>query len=226
MPTIDTVEMILRVLTAGGLGALVGLDRELADQPAGLRTHVLVALGAALFTLSGAFGLAAFTGTPDIVNDPTRVAAQIVTGIGFLGAGAIIRQGFSVRGLTTAAGLWVTAAIGMAAGFGFYEGAIATTVAAVVALYGMKRLERLLLRRLKPGRYEFIVDASETMHFHEVTRVLEERRCRVERVRMDTSDEGQRHLLLQVRLPARAEPLDIVGAIERLEGVQHVDWSG
>ncbi|MGH2809941.1 MAG: MgtC/SapB family protein [Actinomycetota bacterium] len=148
---ITTAEVALRVLMAGVLGALVGLDRELKDHPAGLRTHILVSLGAALFTLVGVLTAGAAGGGARV--DPTRVAAQVVTGIGFLGAGAILREGTNIRGLTTAAGLWVTAAIGMAAGLGFYAAAAITTVAAVVALFGLKNLERRLFRRRKerPG---------------------------------------------------------------------------
>ncbi|MFN2527000.1 MAG: MgtC/SapB family protein [Actinomycetota bacterium] len=143
--------MVLRLAVAALLGGLIGLEREFSDQPAGLRTHLLVALGAALFTLTGAYGLAVFAGgAEDAVRiDPTRVAAQIVTGIGFLGAGAIIQQGFSVRGLTTAAALWVTAAVGMAVAFGYMIGAVFTSVIAIVALYGLKRLERVLFPKIR-----------------------------------------------------------------------------
>ena len=139
------------MFVAGALGGLVGLEREFSDQPAGFRTHILVALGAALFSLVGAYGLDAVFGDANrrVRFDPTRVAAQIVTGIGFLGAGAIIRQGLNVRGLTTAAALWVTAAIGMAVAFGYWIGAIATTMLTVAALYGLKRLERAVFPRLR-----------------------------------------------------------------------------
>lgn len=129
--------MALRLLLAAGLGGLVGLEREYSEQPAGFRTHILVSLGAALFTVVGA----------EVGTDPTRVAAQVVTGIGFLGAGAILRQGASVRGLTTAAALWVTAAVGTAAGFGYWEAAVTATVLTVVSLYAFKRIEGLLFRR-------------------------------------------------------------------------------
>jgi putative Mg2+ transporter-C (MgtC) family protein len=225
MPILELPELIVRVLVAGGLGGLVGLDRELSDQPAGLRTHVLVALGAALFTMAGAFGVEVFLGAPQAGPiDPTRVAAQIVTGIGFLGAGAIIRQGFSVRGLTTAAGLWVTAAIGMAVGFGFYEGAVATTAAGVIALYGLKRVERLMLRRIKPDRYEFVIDAGEDLRFGSVTAVIDRFRCRVEQVRMDTSEAGERHMILHLLIPAGTEPQELAGALRRIHGVSNVNW--
>jgi len=222
---LDPAELVIRVLIAGGLGALVGLDRELSDQPAGLRTHVLVSLGAALFTLTGAYGVRGFVGDPSTPVDPTRVAAQVVTGIGFLGAGAIIRQGFSVRGLTTAAGLWVTAAIGTAVGLGFYTGAIATTASAVVALYALKRLERLLLRQLKPGRWEFIIDAQSEIRLADLTATLERNRARVESIRMDTADDGGRHVVMDLVLPPRSDPQDFAEMLRSLNGVNSVDWS-
>src|SRR3954467_1495431 len=103
--------IILRLGVAAVLGGAIGAERELRERAAGLRTHAVVCVGSALFTLVSAYGFAEFR-----VVDPTRIAAQIVSGIGFLGAGAIIRQGLSVRGLTTAATLWLVAAIGMAAG--------------------------------------------------------------------------------------------------------------
>ena len=105
----------LRLCVAAALGGAIGLERELRERQAGLRTHLLVSVGSALFTLVSAYGFSDFSAAGRSV-DPTRIAAQIVTGIGFLGAGAIIRQGLSVRGLTTAATLWLVAAIGMACG--------------------------------------------------------------------------------------------------------------
>lgn len=136
-------EALLRLALAGILGGLIGLERELRERQAGLRTHLLVAVGAALFTIAGAYGF-------DSANvDPTRVAAQIVTGVGFLGAGAIIRQGFSVRGLTTAATLWVVAAVGLAAGAGYYSGAAIATAVVLVALWPLRLFAYHLLRRFR-----------------------------------------------------------------------------
>src|SRR3712207_3489265 len=122
-PQLTTGELVLRVLIAALLGGLVGFEREFSDQPAGFRTHILVSLGAALFSLVGAYGVEEFFRGEgaDVRLDPTRIAAQVVTGIGFLGAGAILQQGVNVRGLTTAAALWVTAAIGTAVGLGYLE---------------------------------------------------------------------------------------------------------
>jgi putative Mg2+ transporter-C (MgtC) family protein len=123
--------VIPTLLLAILLGAIVGLERELGAQPAGLRTHMLVAAGAALFTIAG----------KEVGSDPTRIAAQVVTGIGFLGAGAIFKEGVNISGLTTAASLWVTAAIGLATGLRLFWGAGAVTVIALAALWLFKVAE-------------------------------------------------------------------------------------
>ncbi len=142
-------DVLIRLFVASALGGVVGIERELRDQPAGFRTHMLVALGACLFTLVGAFGFQDLTGGQPIaaVNaDVTRVASQVVVGIGFLGGGTILRHGATVRGLTTAASLWVTAAIGLAVGMGFYIGATATALLAVVALAVLKPVGKRFTR--------------------------------------------------------------------------------
>ena len=149
LPALTTTDLLIRLFVAALLGGAIGFERELTEQPAGLRTHLLVSLGACLFTVAGAYGFEAFSGRADINLDPTRIAAQIVSGIGFLGAGAILREGMSVRGLTTAAALWLTAAVGLAVGLGFWVGASAATAIAVLALFGLKRLERVLFPRLR-----------------------------------------------------------------------------
>ena len=141
-----TEDVLIRIGLCALLGGLIGLERELSEHHAGFRTHVLVALGAGLFTLGGVHAMEAYADRGASV-DPTRIAAQVVTGIGFLGAGAILRQGDTVRGLTTAASLWVTAAVGTAVGLGFLLGAAATTVAALVALIGLRWVERKVFGR-------------------------------------------------------------------------------
>ena len=124
-----TTEFIIRILAATFLGAIIGLDREYRTKAAGFRTHVLVALGSALFMIISVHG---FDDLPKdqmtLRMDPARIAAQVVTGIGFIGAGTIIFQKNVVKGLTTAAGLWVTAAVGMACGVGMYTLAVVSTI--------------------------------------------------------------------------------------------------
>jgi putative Mg2+ transporter-C (MgtC) family protein len=124
------------------LGAVIGLERELHRQPAGFRTHSLVAVGAAIFTIISAYG---FVGS---AVDPTRIAAQIVSGIGFIGAGTILQHRGNIRGLTTAASLWSVAAIGMAAGAGMVTIAVVGTVLILVVLALLDRIEEFARRRM------------------------------------------------------------------------------
>ena len=139
------LELSVRLVVALLLGGVIGWERELQQMPAGFRTHALVSLGSAIFTVIGAN---AFTGPG---SDPTRVAAQIVSGIGFLGGGAILHHGGNVRGLTTAASLWAVAAVGMAAGAGLYVIAAASAILVVVALDIFDRLEKSVKRRFDIG---------------------------------------------------------------------------
>jgi putative Mg2+ transporter-C (MgtC) family protein len=136
------LELTVRLVVALLLGAVIGWERELQRMPAGFRTHALVSLGSAIFTVISAY---AFSGPG---SDPTRIAAQIVSGIGFLGGGAILHYGGTVRGLTTAASLWSVAGVGMAAGAGLLVLAAVSTVLVIIGLEVFQRLERVLKRRL------------------------------------------------------------------------------
>jgi putative Mg2+ transporter-C (MgtC) family protein len=139
MTDVSQLELVLRLVLGAAIGAGIGIEREVHGHPAGMRTHLLVALGSALFTVLSFHG---FGSGGDI--DPTRVAAQVVSGIGFLGAGAILKEGFTIRGLTTAASLWSTAALGMAAGVGEYVVAIAASAIVLVSLWPLRPVaERL-----------------------------------------------------------------------------------
>lgn len=141
-------------MVAAALGAAIGLEREYREQEAGLRTHMLVAMGAALFTIVSAYGFhdaLSHSGPKVLIRlDPSRIAAQIVSGIGFLGAGAIIRNGLAVRGLTTAASLWLVAAIGMAAGASLYAGAVVATALTLFALWPLRIFGKNLIRDIRP----------------------------------------------------------------------------
>ena len=138
---LSDLELIERLCLAAALGAVLGLEREWRQKYAGLRTNILIAIGAALFTVMS-IDLSATAG-----GDPTRVAAQIVTGIGFLGAGAIMRTGVGIRGLTTASMIWVNAAIGVAVGGGEYRLAIIATGVTLLVLVLLTPVERWIERR-------------------------------------------------------------------------------
>ena len=163
IPALSGWEALVRLAVASGLGAAVGFERELRDREAGIRTHLLVSLGSALFTIVSAYGFHSFLthGGSVVRADPARIAAQIVVGIGFLGAGAIIREGLSVRGLTTAATLWVVAAIGLASGAGYYGPAVATTALTIFALWPLRLISYQMIERIKPEENRLTVELRE-----------------------------------------------------------------
>jgi putative Mg2+ transporter-C (MgtC) family protein len=155
----SNLELVIRLLVAVALGGVIGFERELRDHPAGLRTHITVSIGSALFVIAGAYGFNEFITSKqtNVVVGVDRVAATVVTGIGFLGGGAIIKHGASVRGLTTAGSLWVTSAVGLAVGLGSYVVAIAATLATIITLVALRGPERWIGRRLAEDRETVIV---------------------------------------------------------------------
>lgn len=223
----------LQMLSALGLTvvlcSLVGIERESRDQAAGMRTHVLVGVGSALFTLVSAYGFQdvlsmGAAGTP-VMHDPTRIAAQIVSGIGFLGAGAIIRQGFTVRGLTTAATLWMVAAIGMACGAGYYEGAIAATAVTLVALILFRHLFRpYVMPRLRTDWVMLDLELADSKTLGKVIGALMDESVRVHSMENEgDSDSDGQSVRLDLRIPTgfEWEPF-----IEKLESMNKVlSWS-
>jgi putative Mg2+ transporter-C (MgtC) family protein len=153
-------ELVLRLLIAAALGSLVGAERERLAWAAGLRTHMLVCVGSCLFMIVSAFGFSDILSTAHFILDPSRVAAQVVSGIGFLGAGSILLRGEVVRGLTTAASLWTVAAIGLAVGSGLYIEAAAATVLILVILAGIKPLEERFQKRNQSREIRLTADSG------------------------------------------------------------------
>ena len=160
MITFPTI--LLRLGLALVLGAVVGFERESREHAAGMRTNALVSLGSCLFTIISAFGFMDLLGIAHVQLDPTRIASYVVAGIGFLGAGSIFLQpeANKVKGLTTAATIWLLAAIGMACGAGLLAVAVATTLLALVVLVGLRLVERLLLPRQFSGLQHITIEAT------------------------------------------------------------------
>jgi putative Mg2+ transporter-C (MgtC) family protein len=224
LPTLNWDEALLRLALAATLGGLIGVERELREREAGLRTHLLVALGSGLFTIVGAYGFHEFLNSGASVVDPTRIAAQIVTGIGFLGAGAIIRQGLSVRGLTTAATLWVVAAVGMAAGAGYYSVAVMTTGLVLIALYPLRIIAYRMLIRFRPEDGRLLVEIAAGQPPGHVIDEMERIGARIES--LEVSQEGDRRRLeLDVALPRETRAAGVVARIAELEDVAEVRWT-
>ncbi len=221
MPELDSWEILLRLALAAGLAGAIGAERELREREAGFRTHMLVGVGAALFTLVSAYAWSdwAFSTENGLVFDPTRIAAQIVTGIGFLGAGAIIRQGLSVRGLTTAATLWVVAAIGMAAGAGYYSAAVITTALALVLLWPLRIVAHALFGRLRPAEGRLLVELERGASAAELLRAVEDESGRVESLELE-----ERTAIVRVHFPPGRD-VAAVAHLSELEQVRAVRWS-
>jgi putative Mg2+ transporter-C (MgtC) family protein len=226
LPTLNWDESLLRLALAAVLGGLIGIERELREREAGLRTHLLVALGSALFTIVGAYGFHDFleSGQAVVRADPTRIAAQIVTGIGFLGAGAIIRQGLSVRGLTTAATLWVVAAVGLAAGAGYYSAAVITTAVVLIALYPLRISAFRILRRFRPEDGRLLVELPVGEPPGAVIDEIERTGARIDAV--EVSQEGdRRRLALDLALPRDVGAPRVVARIAEIDQVADVRWT-
>jgi len=226
IPSLTWEQELLRVVVAAGLGGAVGLERELREREAGFRTHLLVSVGSCLFTLVSAYGFHEFlVGGGNIVRtDPTRIAAQIVTGVGFLGAGAIIRQGFSVRGLTTAATLWVVAAIGMASGAGYYSAAVITTALVLFSLWPLRIIAFQVMTRYRPATDRLVVQLSTGESPAPVIEKLESLGGRLQSLEVG-QEADRRTALMDVTLPPRADAPSIVTQLSELDHVLEVRWS-
>jgi len=225
VPTLEWPHVLLRLSVAAVLGGAIGMERELRERQAGLRTHLVVCVGSALFTLVSAYGFHEFlvSGGSLVRTDPTRIAAQIVSGIGFLGAGAIIRQGLSVKGLTTAATLWLVAAIGMAAGAGYYSAALFATAGALLTLGPLRIVAYKIVRRYRPEVDRLLVEIPAGGSPGAVLEAIERRGGRV--VSLEIAQEGDRRsIAVDVELRGIDAPL-VVADVGEIDGVLEVRWT-
>jgi len=225
MPMDFDLIMAGRLMLASLLGALIGLEREVHGRTAGFRTHLLVSLGSALFMavsihLYREFG--DFSGRLPVGVDPGRVAAQVVTGIGFLGAGAIIRDKASVRGLTTAACLWIAAAIGLACGAGLYMLPLLVAVIALVSLVALKKIEGVLAR----DRYAMLKVESDDVEgqLGHIIHAVEAIGFQLTPFGVERKKNGMLVFELQVKMHGKSISTDSIDRISALEGVKGVEF--
>jgi putative Mg2+ transporter-C (MgtC) family protein len=226
IPTLHWAELLGRVALAAALGGLLGLERELREREAGLRTHLLVSVGSALFTIVSAYGFHEFlaSGSSVVRADPSRIAAQIVTGIGFLGAGAIIRQGLSVRGLTTAATLWVVAAIGMASGAGYYSAAVITTAVAIFALWPLRIVAFRLVRRYRGETGLLLVQLASGQSPSGVIDEVERVGAKIETIEI-SQEADRRTVELTLEFARQELAQELVMKLADVENVLEVRWA-
>jgi putative Mg2+ transporter-C (MgtC) family protein len=226
IPSLTWEEALLRVAVAAALGGAVGLERELREREAGFRTHMLVSVGSALFTIVSAYGFREFlvNGGNVIRADPTRIAAQIVTGIGFLGAGAIIRQGLSIRGLTTAATLWVVAAIGLAAGAGYYSAAVITTLVVLFSLWPLLIVAHGFTSRFRTETSRLLAQLPAGASPGKLVTEVERIGGRLHSLEI-SHEADRRTVLLDVALPPRADAPRIIAKLAELDDVLEIRWT-
>lgn len=216
---ITNVEITVRLIVALVLGGMIGLERESMGRPAGFRTHILVSVGSALIMILSAYGFAeAVPGG----YDPGRIAAQVVSGIGFLGAGTIMREGVNVRGLTTAASLWTVAGIGLAVGSGFYFAAILATFLVVVTLVVLNQLEWNYLSTKHEILTLLIQDTPGQLA--RVFAVLAKYDVNVFNVELSSDDTGEAKLDLQVEISPKFSRVKIIEDLVSTPGVKRASY--
>ena len=215
---------VIRLLVATLLGALIGLEREYHAKEAGVRTHLLVALGSCLFMIISIYGFDAYLGRDHVSFDPSRIASQVVTGIGFIGAGTIILQKQVVRGLTTAAGVWVTAAIGLACGDGMYLLAVISTAVVLISL----GLINLYLPYLSQKEREITFLAEDYQVMTEILDNLRQEKITVlnYELRKEAEENGGKMLVvLKIRMKRYDNIQGILSILKNFEKVEVVQIS-
>jgi len=223
---ISTTDMIIRLAVAALLGSVIGIERQRHEWTAGLRTHMLVCVGSALIMLVSAYGFMDVVGKKGYDLDPSRVAAQVVSGIGFLGAGTImfLRQEV-IKGLTTAAGLWTVAGIGLAVGGGLYIPAVATTAIAWIILAAIRPLETRYLGKYKNNGLKMIVERKQ-ISLTDIEDVLTEQNLKYNQINIAPAfeeDTDEIKITLQKQSTKNISLLSVVEDLRRVKGVREVE---
>lgn len=224
---IDYVDITLRLVLAVILGGIIGYERELSFHFAGFRTHILVCVGSALIMLISMYGFLDFLALENVRIDPARVSAGVVTGIGFLGAGTILRHGYTVTGLTTAATLWVVAAIGLAIGAGFYYGAIIVTVLVFMSLTLFSRIDTAIIKKKGLLRLKVIVRDEPGM-LGEIATTLGHGGANI--IKVSITDEGKVRdadnmvvINLLIKMHKKEDIYEVLNQVKLIEGVYELN---
>lgn len=209
--------MLMRLFLAALLGGIVGIERGSGDRPAGLRTHILVCTGSALIMLVSMYAFDSF----DAPRDPGRIAAQVVSGIGFLGAGTILHEGLTVRGLTTAASLWMVAAIGLAVGAGMIQIGVAATIIMLVTLVAFHGWEKKFPGALRIERnYMHIVVKKDSDAVNEILEFLTDKNIKIRNVNLKNDDYHELVSLdLYLKLNKDFNTCDLIVELQAVDGV-------
>jgi len=218
----NVVVPAIRLIAACILGGIIGYERENTNRPAGFRTHILVCVGSALVMITSEFLVERFSGVVNL--DPQRMGAQVISGIGFLGAGTIIRNRFSVKGLTTAASLWAVSCVGLAIGTGFYEGAILATLLIYITLILLKKFETKVA--MKKGKMVIIVKGEDRPgQIGDIGRVFEDHHVSIQNIDIlndDDEDEGKITVRFLVRVPKDINVKRLYDDLSYVKGIDRV----
>lgn len=206
--------IVLRLFTATILGGLIGIERENRKRAAGFRTHILVSVGAALAMVSSEYIFNLYKGTTNL--DPARLGAQVISGIGFLGAGTIIREGANVKGLTTAATLWTVSCVGLAAGMGFYEAAIVATVIIYLTLVFLRKFENVINKSDSTVKLSMKI-AQPSEQFAKVDSLIKSTKTKVRKMEIITQAEDNVYLQIVLQIPKRQNKEKIMRDILNLK---------
>lgn len=220
---IDWTEISIRLALSAVLGGIIGVERERKEKGAGFRTHMMVCIGSALAMLVSIFGFSDVHGNPQFSIDPSRVAAQVVSGIGFIGAGAILFLKQSIlRGLTTAAGLWTVAAIGLAAGGGMYYAAVATTILSIIILWVLQPLEKVF-SKIK-AKSVIITTENKEASSEIIDKMMKCESAEIDSYSVNRNDD-EYVILFELKNPNSKEVKDIINNFESDSGIKEVMWN-
>jgi putative Mg2+ transporter-C (MgtC) family protein len=221
---ISEPDTVIRLAVAALLGSLVGFERERLLWSAGIRTHMLVSVGACLFMIVSAYGFQNATLMPHVMLDPSRVAAQVVSGIGFLGAGSILLRGNSVRGMTTAASIWTVAALGLASGGGMFFAASVSTAIVLLILAGLKPLEEAYRARIQSCVFHMRSERA-AIPFDELKKALRVRGGQVKRVEVTSAPDDLEDTTIYLVRVSQADIRAGAARLKEMPGVQSVKVS-
>ncbi|MBK7109625.1 MAG: MgtC/SapB family protein [Bacteroidetes bacterium] len=217
-------EIIIRLSLASLFGALIGIERERKDWAAGLRTHMLVCVGSCLLMMVSAYGFSDVLGTEHVALDPSRIAAQVVSGIGFIGAGAILfsKHG-TIRGLTTAAGLWTIAAIGLATGGGMYFAAGITTIVSLIILWALQPLEQLFFRKFRQKTLRIVTNLN-VNNTELLSNILDNDELKIQTFSLEKNDDQFVFLFTFEKIDL-AKISNLVNALKKDSAVKDIFWN-
>jgi putative Mg2+ transporter-C (MgtC) family protein len=212
-----------RLFMAALMGGLIGWERELNHSPAGFRTHILVSVGSALIMLISIYGFSDFAHLKNFTLDPSRISAQVVSGIGFLGAGTILRQGVNVSGLTTAASLWVVAAVGLSAGSGYYFPAVITTLIVFIGLIIRRWLDRMFWNKKTRAVLEVWTDNDESRLSEMVTIIGRNKSISIKKLRIEEDREDMSKITFTIKIKGTRLETQLLEELQHLEGIHRVE---